>query len=145
MMESTLPHGKNCMKVSDLGCNIPDTYAPWHMAVSAGGAGKVAEQAEQAKCLTYSALESKFFFVPIAIKSSGVSCPKAYTFLNDLGRHLMSVTMDSQACYYLFQLISVAVQRGKPLQSWEHQVKTVKTLTATFVDFEIVIIILYKN
>ena len=62
--------------------------------------------------LKYSALESKFFFVPIAIESSGIFGPKAYTFLNDLGRHLMSVTMDFQARHYLFQRISVAVQRG---------------------------------
>ena len=41
----------------------PDTYAPSHIAVAAGGAGVVAEQAEQAKCLKYSALESKFYFV----------------------------------------------------------------------------------
>ena len=59
----------------------PDTYAPSHRAVTAGGAGELAEQAEQTKCLEYSALESKFFFVPIAIESSGVFDPKAYTFL----------------------------------------------------------------
>ena len=90
----------------------PDTYAPSHMAVAAGGAGEVAEQAEQAKCLKYSALESKFYFVPIAIESSGVFGPKAYSFLNDLGRRLISVSMDSQARQYLFQCISVAFQRG---------------------------------
>ena len=78
----------------------------------AGGAGEVAEQAEQAKCLKYSALESKFFFAPIAIETSGVFGPSAYTFLKDLGSRLMSVTMDSQARHYLFQRISVAVQRG---------------------------------
>ena len=90
----------------------PDTYAPSHLAVAAGGAGEVAEQAEQAKCHKYSALESKFFFVPIAIETSGVFGPSAYTFLKELGSRLMSVTMDSQARHYLFQRISVAVQRG---------------------------------
>ena len=53
-------------------------------AVAAGGAGEVAEQAEQAKYLKYSALESKFFSVPITIESSEVFGLKAYTFLNDL-------------------------------------------------------------
>ena len=50
-----------------------DTYTPSRMAVAGGGAGEVAEQA---KCLKYSALESKFFFVLIAIESSGAFAPK---------------------------------------------------------------------
>ena len=58
----------------------PDTYAPSNMAVAAGGAREVAEQAEQAKCLKYSALESKLFFVPIAIESSGLLAPKRTRF-----------------------------------------------------------------
>ena len=90
----------------------PDTYTPSLMAFAAGGVGEVAEQAKQAKCLKYSALESKFVFVHIAIESSGVFGPNAYTFLNDLGRHLMSVTMDSRAHHYLFQHISGAVHKG---------------------------------
>ena len=60
--------------------------------------------------------------------------PKAYTSLNDLGRCLISMTVDSQARQYLFQGISVAVLRGMLLQSWEHGEKTVKTLAATFLD-----------
>ena len=41
------------------------------------------EQAEQVKCYKYSAQESKFFFVPIAIETSGVFGPSAYTFHNN--------------------------------------------------------------
>ena len=87
----------------------------------------------------------QILFVPIAIESSGVSGPKAYSFLNDLGRRLMSVTMDSQARHYLFQRISVAVQRGNAALVLGTSRKTVKTLTATFVDLGIVMIILYKK
>ena len=72
------------------------------MAVAAESVEEVAEQAEQAKCLRYSAMESKFF-VPIAIESSEIFGSKAYTFLNDLSRRLMSVTMNSHACHHLLQ------------------------------------------
>ena len=42
-------------------------------------------------------------------------------------------------------IIIIAVRREKPLQSWERREKTVKTWTATFVDFGIVIILLHKT
>ena len=43
--------------VSDLGATCPDMHSPSHMAVTAGGAGEIAEQAKQAKCLKYFTLE----------------------------------------------------------------------------------------
>ena len=56
----------------------------------------------------------------------------------------MSVTMmDSQERHYLFQYISVAVQRGNAASVLGTAKKTVKTLTAKFADVGIVIIILY--
>ena len=34
------------------------------------------------------------FFIPIIVESFGDLGPKAYMFLDDLGRHLISVTVD---------------------------------------------------
>ena len=88
----------------------PDTFAPSHLEVAARGAGDVAEQAEQAKCHKYSLLESKYPFAPVAIDTSGVFGPKAFSFLHDLSSRLISVSMEPQARNYLFQRISVAVR-----------------------------------
>ena len=89
-----------------------DTFAPSHLEVAAREAGEVAEQAERAKCLKYSSLESKYHFVPVAIETSGVFGPKALSFLHDLGSRLISVSTEPQVRNYLFQRILVAVQRG---------------------------------
>ena len=51
---------------------FPDTFAPLHLEVAARGAGGMAEQAERARCLKYSALESKYLLLPVAIESLGM-------------------------------------------------------------------------
>ena len=91
---------------------FPKTFAPPHLEVAARRAGDVAVQAEPAKCLKYSSLESRYCFVSVAIKTSGVFGPKAFSFLHDLGSRLISVSMEPQARNYLFHCILIAVQRA---------------------------------
>ena len=105
-----IPWERGKVLVWDATC--PDTFAPSHLDIAARGAGDVAERAEQAKCLKYSSLESKYLFVPVAIETSGVFGPKALSFLHELGSRLISVSMEPQARNYLLQRISVAIQRA---------------------------------
>ena len=78
----------------------PDTYAPSHQDVSATGAGKVAEQAEQVKCSKYALLQKKYTFVPVGIETSGAFGPSALSFTKDLGRQLKLHTFESNSCQY---------------------------------------------
>ena len=80
------------------------------MKVAAIGVDDVAEQAECTKCMKDAALESKFYFVAVAIETSGVFGPKAFFFSYDLRRCLQSATQKAHAHHDLFQQIFVVIQ-----------------------------------
>ena len=90
----------------------PDTYAPSHISVATRDAGAVAAQAEQRKRLKYVELEASHHFIPVAIEISGVCGPDALQFLYKLGHRLKAETREPRSLQFLFQRISVAIQRG---------------------------------
>ena len=87
----------------------------WKLQLDFLGAGDVAEQAEQAKCLKHSSLHwstNTSSYHTVAIESSGVLGPKALSFSHNQGGRLISVSMEPQAHSYLYQRISSAIQRA---------------------------------
>ena len=51
-------------------------------------------------------------FVPIAVKTSGAWCNQSALFIEDLDRRINAITNDPLETTYLFQRLSVALQRG---------------------------------
>ncbi|XP_069189437.1 uncharacterized protein [Procambarus clarkii] len=85
-----------------------DTYV--HLGVDqTGGAANHREIAKSAK---YRRLEGQFTFVPIASEMHGPWGKSALGFLKKLGSKLIHVTRDPRAASFLFQRLSVAIQRG---------------------------------
>ena len=70
-----------------------------------------AESAAIRKVDKYSALERTHFFQPIAVESLGAMNTSAYPFLNELGQKISAVSGEEREGSYLFQRISVLVQR----------------------------------
>ena len=55
---------------------------------------------------------TKFYFrKPIAMESFGPLCAQALIFLSELGRRISVVTEDMREITFLFQCLSVAIQR----------------------------------
>ena len=77
--------------------------------------GAVAAQAELKKLSKYSSLPPSVCFVPVAIKSLGTFSPRTVSFLHDIGRRITLYSGDRRASEYLFQRLSVAIQRGNSL------------------------------
>ena len=50
-------------------------------------------------------------FVPLAFQTMGPMCSKALVFLGELGRRLTIATDDPRETMFLFQRISIAIQR----------------------------------
>ena len=90
---------------------IADTMAPSYAAISSVSAGLVAEQSSARKLAKYSELAINHIFVPIAMESFGPICAEALTFLSELGRRMSVVTGDMRETTFLFQRLSIAIQR----------------------------------
>ena len=60
----------------------------------------------------YAELEASHHLVPVAIETTGVCGPEALQFLCELGPSLKTETGEPHSLQFLFQRISVPMQRG---------------------------------
>ena len=90
----------------------PDTLASSYSVRASREAGAVASYAEDRKDDIYANLNPNHIFVPVVVETLGACGPKTLRFLTDLGHHLRSVTGEMNSRNYLFQRISVAIQKG---------------------------------
>jgi len=79
-------------------------------------AGAAAEKAASLKTNKYEDLQTIHLFVPIAIETSGCFNQTGLEFITELGNRLKHVTGDKKLeLTYLFQRLSIAIQRGNEL------------------------------
>ena len=90
-----------------MSCTTADSY----LEASSHEAGAAAELAASNKVVKYAGLSSQGEFVPIAAESYGSINRDAFQFLSELGRRLAETTGEVRASSFLFQRISVVVQR----------------------------------
>src|SRR6267154_294144 len=60
----------------------------------------------------YDELTRTHIFVPVAVETLGAWCQEGLNWLEEIGRRVSSVTGDQRETFFLFQRLSVAVQRG---------------------------------
>ena len=90
----------------------PDTFAPSHRGHATRSTGCVGEQAEGKKAEKYAHLAPAYLFQPVAIETSGAIGSRSRAFLRELGRRVGAQTGEARSTSYLFQRLSVAIQRG---------------------------------
>lgn len=91
---------------------VRDTLAPSYIHLSSVNAGAVADLAERKKHNHYIKLKENHLFTPIAFESLGCCGPETKEFLSDLGKRLRTATGEPRSLDYLYQKISIAIQRG---------------------------------
>ena len=94
---------------------VPDTFALSHLPHTSIEAGKAAERAAASKTIKYSTITSTHAFVAVALETGGAWCKEGLDFISELGRRITSATHDPMETTYLFQRISVALQRGNAI------------------------------
>ena len=94
---------------------VPDTTAASHLPNTVRCAGAAADLAAANKKLKYAALALSYLFVPVAIETLGPINSEGAEFLSDLGSRIASVSGDPRETTFLFQRISIAIQRGNAL------------------------------
>jgi len=69
------------------------------------------ELAVSRKETKYSCLPQSFLFIPVVLKTPGAIAPCSLDFLSEVGRQLSATTGDARETAFLFQRISVALER----------------------------------
>ena len=90
---------------------VINTMAESYIATSSRSTAGAAEIADRRKTDKYSSLSSFYMFQPIAVETFGPFNQSGLDFLTDLGRRLQNTSTDVRECVFLFQRLSVAIQR----------------------------------
>ena len=91
---------------------VSDTLAPSYLALSIHSAGAVAEAAADRKRRKYSCISGTHHFISVAVESLGPICSEGASFLSEIAEKISRTTGEKREKSYLFQRISVAIQRG---------------------------------
>ena len=105
--------GKNL--IWDYTCR--DTLASSHIAGTSKETGKAAKEAESSKNSLYIDLVTEYEFIPVAMETFGSWGPSGLKFITEIGARIALATGEKKSKYYLFQAISMAVQRGNVIPS----------------------------
>jgi hypothetical protein len=90
---------------------VVDTVAASYISETAAAAGGAAEMAAARKHVRYSELERRYTFVPVAIETFGPFNREGLDFLSETGSRLSKTTGDTRETSFLFQGLSVIIQR----------------------------------
>jgi len=91
---------------------VVDTLADTYVPANSKSPGKAAERAEKSKLVLYEELCKDFIFTPIAVETLGTWGQLGLSLIKEIGRKLCNVTGERRSSFYLFQRISIAIQRG---------------------------------
>ena len=70
------------------------------------------ERSASLKIIKYSEIARNHIFIPLACEVTGVWCAEAVDFLNELGGRISAATGDKRELAFLYQRLSVALQKG---------------------------------
>ena len=75
-------------------------------------AGAAADSRENQKDLKYKELAEKYHFTPVGIETLGAWGTNGHKLVKEIGKKVEEETGEKRATSYLFQQISIAIQRG---------------------------------
>ena len=90
---------------------VTDTMAESYLSSASTIAGSVAENAADRKELKYQSLATTHTFIPLAFETLGPINTKGVEFFNILGRRLTAHSGDTRETVFLFQRLSLTIQR----------------------------------
>jgi hypothetical protein len=111
------PDGQTLIPWADGKCAVwdfttPDTFAPSYLAQTSIYPGAAAARKEVEKRKKYAELEDRYIVVPVAVETTGVWGKEGLQWIRQIGSMIKDMTGEKRAISYLFQSISLALQRG---------------------------------
>ena len=89
-----------------------DTLAKTHLPLTSQLAGAAAASAEQKKHRKYAGVSNLYTFCPVAVETLGPMGQEAHQLIKELGGRLRAETGELRSTSFLYQRISIAIQRG---------------------------------
>ena len=86
--------------------------APSNISASIQEAGKTANKAEELKLKKYSELHKDYHVVPVAIETFGSIGTHGKKLIEEIGNMIIEKSGEKRSKFYLYQRLSMAVQRG---------------------------------
>ena len=90
---------------------VVDTLGGAYLQMSAILAASAAETAAVRKSVKYRSLKQSYHFVPVGMETLGRICEGAHEFIEEIGHKTTDITSDPRETQFMFQRLSVAVQR----------------------------------
>ena len=90
---------------------VPDTFADSYLKDTSVIAGAAANHAAELKCTKYTDITFSHIFAPTAIETSGSWNEKVIETIQEIESRMTKATNDPNETQYLFQRLSVAIQR----------------------------------
>ena len=90
---------------------VVDTLASSYVSVTATRVGGAADAAAERKSLKYASITNTHIFVPVAIETLGPISSQGLSFLMEISNRLATISGDARATSFLFQRVSVLIQR----------------------------------
>jgi len=108
-----LPWQRGKCLVWDATCT--DTFAQSYLPLTSIRPGAAAELAEERKHKKYGFLKDQYILKTVATETTGVLGKEALQLLNSIGKKISDVSGERRATNYLFQRISLALQRSNSI------------------------------
>ena len=90
---------------------VIDTLAPSYLQATAVTAGAAAEIADIRKNQKYQTLLDTHDFIPLALETLGPINSRGLALITEMGRHLTKATDEVRETTFLFQRLSLTIQR----------------------------------
>ena len=78
-------------------------------------AGRLADKQEEIKLKRYENLASSHIVMPVGVETLGSCGAMGLSFIKEVGLRITMVTKESRATTFLFQALSLAIQRGNAI------------------------------
>ena len=91
---------------------IPDTFTNSYIGDTSTRATAAADRATANKTAKYTDLTKMHHFVSIAVETGGAGNELALEFITELGRRMTRITQEPHKTQFLFQRLSISLQRG---------------------------------
>ena len=111
----SISHSLETWKALAWDVTVSDRYVASHIGETAENAGAAANKAATYKIAKYNSLATTHHFIPIAIETAGPWNSEASEFIAELDKKITEVTLEPLEMQYLFQWLSIALQRGNEI------------------------------